>query len=162
MELGHRQGGNNNPYCQDNELTWIDWQKADSNLTSFAAHVLHLRSTLGCFADHWYQPAKGDTSAQLEWRQPDGRAMAVMDWQDEHQRGLLCRIDRTSPADTPLVLLFNPHDQALRFALPKGQWRILLDSAQPNGRPQPAEGQGFDALVCLPPSTLMLLQDTKE
>src|SRR5204862_8268360 len=53
-ELGHTQGGNNNPYCQDNVGTWIDWRAADAALIGFTARVIALRRRLRPLADRWY------------------------------------------------------------------------------------------------------------
>ena len=52
-ELGHRQGGNNNPYCQDNELTWIDWSEADDDLIEFTGRLIALRRRLLPLANRW-------------------------------------------------------------------------------------------------------------
>ena len=53
-ELGHTQGGNNNPYCQDNPITWINWEAADTDLLAFTQYVIGLRHHLQPFANLWY------------------------------------------------------------------------------------------------------------
>jgi len=59
-EMGHTQQGNNNPYCQDNPITWIEWSRADEALIGYSAHLIALRRSLLPLADTWHADAAGD------------------------------------------------------------------------------------------------------
>ena len=144
-ELGHSQGGNNNPYCQDNATTWIDWSKADEALTDFCARLIVLRRQLQPLADVWH----GETD--LRWQLPDGGAPDTGDWHDHAQRGIGVRIERPGRSETPLLLLFNPGDRELGFRLPSGRWQLLLDSSA-----EAPPASGVDCRV--PARSLLLLQ----
>jgi glycogen operon protein len=122
-ELGHSQGGNNNPYCQDNPTTWIAWSSADEQLTDFCARLIALRHHLQPLADAWYD------GTGLRWQLPDGSALAHADWHDHARRGIGVHIHRPGRTARPLLLLLNPTDHELEFRLPAGRWQLLLDSS---------------------------------
>ncbi len=146
-EVGHTQGGNNNPYCQDNATTWIDWSKADEALTDFCARLIALRRQLQPLADVWHG------EPDLRWQLPDGGTPSPGpgDWHDHAQRGIGVRIERPGRSAQPLLLLFNPGDRDLAFQLPAGRWQPLLDSSAE------APAAMGDAFV-MPARSLLLLQ----
>ena len=144
-ELGHSQGGNNNPYCQDNATTWIDWSVADDALTDFCARLIALRHHLQPLPDVW----QGETN--LRWQLPDGHPPGHADWNDHAQRGIGVRIDRPGRSSQPLLLLFNPGDHERMFRLPPGNWQTLLDSSTE----APAAAKDTCAM---PARSLLLLQ----
>ena len=133
-EIGHSQGGNNNPYCQDNATTWIDWSKADADLAAFVARVLELRRQARPFGMQWYN---GLTDAlglyDLSWLEPDGSALQGEAWRNPRSRALACLIGRPGHARAPLLLLVNAAQQDQSFRLPAGVWQSVLDSAEPRG-----------------------------
>jgi len=133
-ELGHTQGGNNNPYCQDNATTWIDWSAADDALISFTARVLWLRRQALPFGNHWYS---GLTDAlglhDLAWMQRDGAPLQGGAWDDPLERVLGCLIGSPGRARAPLLLLVNADAVDHGFMLPAGVWQAMLDSSQPTG-----------------------------
>jgi glycogen debranching enzyme GlgX len=132
-ELGHGQGGNNNPYCQDNVTTWIDWTMADDALIEFTAHLIALRRGLQPLDGRWYDGlVSGAGLPDLTWLQPRGASLSVADWQDGQQRALGVLIGAPGRASQPLVLLFNAQHEDVEFALPPGRWRVLIDSVSPN------------------------------
>jgi glycogen operon protein len=142
-ELGHTQRGNNNPYCQDNAITWIDWSSADEALTSFTARVVALRRAWQPFANAWYKPEPGPQN--LAWFDTDGSALSDAAWNDAARRTLGCRIETAGRAAGPLVMLFNgePHDTA--FRLPAGGWLVHLDTSRSDGGDiTPADGPHID------------------
>jgi len=144
-ELGHSQGGNNNPYCQDNPTTWIDWPTADEALTDFCARLIALRRQLQPLADVW----QGETD--LHWQLPDGSKPSPGDWHDHAQRGIGVHILRPGRSGVPLLLLFNPGEHELMFRLPAGRWKLLLDSS--------AEAPAVTQQACVMPArSLLLLQ----
>ena len=133
-ELGHSQGGNNNPYCQDNATTWINWTLADPMLIAFTARVLRLRHQLLPLGHQWYSglpTARGP--ADLAWMRASGESMQVQSWNDTGDGVLGCLIGKPGRATTPLLLLVNPDPRDCPFALPPGPWQALLDSADPQG-----------------------------
>ncbi len=136
-ELGHTQNGNNNPYCQDNSITWIDWESADAELLAFTQHVLALRRELVPFANHWYRGERSANGvADLDWFKPDGATLKPEDWQHGTARSLACLIGQPGRAQSPLLLLMNAHNCAEMFQIPDGQWNVLLATHTPNGHPE--------------------------
>ncbi|HRH87441.1 MAG TPA: glycogen debranching protein GlgX [Rubrivivax sp.] len=132
-ELGHSQQGNNNPYCQDNPTTWIDWSQADEQLTAFCARLIALRREQLPLADDWYDDAADRPG--LRWRLPDGHTPSTGDWHRGVHEGIGLLIERPGRGPRPLLLLFNPGEHELRFDLPAGRWRTLLDSAAADAAP---------------------------
>jgi glycogen debranching enzyme GlgX len=139
-ELGHSQKGNNNPYCQDNETTWIDWTKADQPLTVFASYVIRLRRRLQPLGSHWYT-GHGDLHGvrDLTWLQEDGSLLQGDAWQDVGAAVLGCLIGRPGKALAPLMILVNAGRLARPFALPAGEWHVALDTMYPTGKPHAAK-----------------------
>jgi glycogen operon protein len=137
-ELGHTQQGNNNAYCQDSPIGWIDWAHADASLLEFCAHLLALRRRWLPLGPHWYT---GRPDAQgrpdLAWLRRNGSAPTVADWDSRLSRVLGALIGAPGRAGAPpLLLLFNAGDEDVDFALPEGRWQALLDSVEPDGRPR--------------------------
>jgi glycogen operon protein len=129
-ELGHGQRGNNNPYCQDNETTWIDWSRADDALVAFTARLIALRRELLPLGVRWYSGrADADGVEDLSWWGANGERLQGDDWSATASRAVAARIDAPGKAQQPLLLLVNPQADAVSFALPAGAWRVLVDSA---------------------------------
>ena len=137
-ELGHGQGGNNNPYCQDNALTWIDWARADESLIEFTAFVVDLRKRLQPLGHRWYTglpDARG--RHDLTWQRRTGQALSAEDWRSRMSRILGAWIGAPGGLEGgghPLLLIVNARDFDADFMLPQGAWRGELDSAEPDGR----------------------------
>jgi len=157
-ELGHSQGGNNNPYCQDNPITWIDWSRADDGLVDYCATLVALRRRLLPLANTWYADAAGD--AGLTWLQPSGEPLSGADWNDHAARAIGVRIGRPGLSTRPLLLLVNASDREHDFQLPPGHWQALLDSSAPRGMPALAAVDQPE--LHLAARCLVLLQLTKD
>jgi glycogen operon protein len=158
-ELGHTQGGNNNPYCQDNETTWIDWASADQSLIDYTAHLLQLRRTLLPMAARWYTglpDAKG--RHDLAWLRRTGETMAPEHWNNRMSRILGAWIGSPGRGGRPLLLLLNGRDMDASFVLPPGRWRCELDSTRADGRSAWRQGAGEDSCL-LPARSVMLMRD---
>jgi len=156
-ELGHTQHGNNNPYCQDNETTWIDWSRADESLIAFTAHVIALRRRYLPLAQRWYtglQDMRG--RHDLSWLRRDGQAMTLADWNDRVSRVLGAYIGAPGRTDSPLLLLVNAVDADTGFRLPPGDWHAELDTAEPDGR---IRWRGSDVDYPLRARSLVLLRN---
>ncbi|MFZ4480884.1 MAG: glycogen debranching enzyme GlgX, partial [Rhodoferax sp.] len=134
-ELGQTQGGNNNPYCQDNRITWIDWAGADTELIAYTRHVIGLRHLLLPFANHWYSGVADALGRHdIAWLNADGSPLQGDDWHDPWQRGFVCLIGTPGRSAKPLLMLFNAGRHAQTFQLPAGAWQALLDTSQACGR----------------------------
>ncbi|HME23993.1 MAG TPA: glycogen debranching protein GlgX [Acetobacteraceae bacterium] len=147
-EFGRSQGGNNNAYCQDNEVSWLDWGMAASPagvaLTAYVAKLSALRRehpVLRCpdFLHGKAYPAPG--IADIAWFDQSGAAISIEAWNDVEQRTLILRrsMQDTGGEVTILSLLLNPEDRPSDFRLPAPHLpsRVLLDSAEPDAGERP-------------------------
>ncbi|MEO8543292.1 MAG: glycogen debranching protein GlgX [Burkholderiaceae bacterium] len=133
-ERGQTQGGNNNPYNQDNETTWLDWSQTDTNLTAFTARLLKLRRAAMPLGADWYSGHQDPLGlCDLCWMRSDGRTMEQADWHDTSCRTLACLIGRPGRARAPMLLLVNAGTTAETFHLPGGVWQCLLDTSDARG-----------------------------
>lgn len=130
-EIGRTQQGNNNAYCQDNEISWIDWASADQKLYDFTRKLIEFRKSHPVFCRRrWFQgqPIKGRGLEDIAWFLPDGKEMADENWNEDYARSLGVFLNghgiRTpGPTGDPVVdddfyLIFNAHDDVLDFTLP--------------------------------------------
>ena len=155
-ELGHTQLGNNNPYCQDNATTWLDWEQADDDLTAFTARVIQLRRALLPLGSDWYSGLTDPLGLHdLTWLEPDGSRVQGDAWQDRTVQALGCLMGLPGRARAPLLLLVNANPQTVPFMLPAGVWTALLDSTDPRGHTR-WQGQG-ETPFSLPAHSLVLL-----
>jgi glycogen debranching enzyme GlgX len=146
-ESGHSQQGNNNPYCQDNETSWINWQSKDQPLIEFTRNVIELRNR--------FQPLSGAWgSTKISWFNANGTAMTDTDWHHAQEHTLACLIHQ-SEARNPLLFLFNPNQKQEEFQLPQGHWHCLLDTSFDNGQPSTEAHHQHNLTV--QSNTLMLL-----
>ena len=126
-EGGRSQGGNNNAYCQDNAITWIDWSRLDDGLIAHTAFLSALRKRFdGLSAQSFFTGADGD----VVWATAGGEPMTVADWEDEQGATLTMVIrtpDRETGRDTRLAILLNRAREGRRFRLPPSGrgWRLL-------------------------------------
>ena len=133
-ELGHSQRGNNNPYCQDNDTTWIDWAVADQDLIAFTSRVLTLRQQTLPFGNHWYSGLTDPLGLHdLAWLQADGSPLQGDAWRDPASHVMGCLIGKPGGAKAPLLLLINPEHADCPFMLPAGVWQAVLDTSHPRG-----------------------------
>ena len=124
-EMGQSQGGNNNAYCQDNEITWLDWTEGRDDLTAFVAEVTALRRELSVFRAARFEVADdAPLLTRARWYHPAGREMTPEDWQDD-TLGLFAK--RMERGDEDVFVILNAgHDG--EFALPDDAWTLRLDS----------------------------------
>jgi glycogen operon protein len=153
-EFGRTQAGNNNVYCQDNELAWIDWKldPAATDLLSFTQRALALRHDHPVFRRRRFftgEAAKGGQSdvGDIAWFTPGGQTMGEDDWHQSYARAVatflngerLVAPDKRGRKviDDSFLILFNAHYEDIQFTLPPadyGQWwSVILDTAEDDG-----------------------------
>ncbi len=155
-ELGHTQNGNNNTYCQDNELTWLNWELSEEQqrFLEFVKRAARLRLEQPVFQRRKFflgRPIRGSDVKDVSWLEPSGSEMSDEDWAAGFVKCLGARLagdiigevdERGEPivGDTLLVLL-NAHHEAIPFTLPltkdDARWECLLDTAADDSRPAP-------------------------
>jgi len=148
-EIGRTQNGNNNGYAQDNELSWIHWDKADAPLMEFVAAIAHLRKEHPTFRRSRFfdgrpvRRAQGEPLPDIGWLAPDGKAMAPEDWDSGFGRsigvflnggGIRGKDVRGEPiTDVHFLILLNAHTESVEFTLPEDEyasaWEIVVDTA---------------------------------
>ena len=155
-ELGHSQCGNNNAYAQDNEISWIDWAKADRSLRDWTARLVAIRHDHPAFRDNRFltgQPLADSFLADVAWFAAKGRAMDIPDWNDPH--GPVLVMVPSAQGDRA-ALAINRGRIPATITLPEIRtgyvWQILADSSAP-GRPV----TGIEADTVIPPRTILVL-----
>ena len=134
-ELGHTQRGNNNAYCQDNELSWLDWEHVDEEFMSFCAGLVAFRRQHPVFRRRRFfegLPIIGSELSDIGWFRPDGAEMTEKDWQTGFAKSLGVFLNGDALpdpdprgrrlSDDSFLLLFNAHHGDVRFMLPRRAW----------------------------------------
>ncbi|SNX70574.1 glycogen operon protein [Cereibacter ovatus] len=151
-EIGNGQGGNNNAYCQDNPIGWVDWPAADQALAAFVARLSALRKSLPVLRQKGFlhgRPRPSDGLADVIWRRPDGQSPGPHDWHSPRFRciGLEIRgdADRPDSGESPVFIVLNA-GEAVRLVLPETarDWLLVLDTTRPDAAPEPFRG-GLEA-----------------
>lgn len=140
-EGGRSQQGNNNAYCQDNEITWMDWSALEPDLVDHAAMLAAMRKRFPVFSEAGLFTGNGD----VEWIAPSGAPMQVSDWEDPDNRVfgmVLSTGDRQTGNTTRLAILFNRGHDGTGFSLPGTGWREL-SSDEPWGGSLPSRSVRF-------------------
>jgi len=170
-ELGRTQRGNNNAWCQDNELSWFDWDAADGELLAFVRQLIRLRREHPVFRRASFfsgTSVRGSGLPDVWWFRTDGRRMTQRDWQqpDAHTLGVFLNgreiPERTQRgeeiADDSFLLLFNASASPIEFTLPTRRFgrAWVVELATGEGAP---EGEiGSRARVTVPDRSLTLLR----
>jgi isoamylase len=144
-EIGRTQRGNNNGYCQDNPLSWLDWDSLDSGLLQFVQKLIQLRNRHPLFRRRTFFRGRAVRDPQMKdisWLNIDGTEMSDEDWNKSSARSLgvlisgrgLTERDELGRLveDDDLLLLLNAHDQTIAFTLPgrEGErWDALIDTS---------------------------------
>jgi isoamylase len=178
-ERGRTQGGNNNAYCQDNEISWFDWSanERDEKLFDFTKRLIQIRREHPVLhRRHFFQgrPIHGMDIQDIVWYQPDGSEMTDEQWRSGSVRALGMLLNGTGMTelnergeeltDDVLLLLINGHDETQEFTLPGSKdgprWEVLLDTNLPGTEDERTAkpGEVFE----LQPRTLVLLRQPKE
>ncbi|MBY6364543.1 glycogen debranching protein GlgX [Rhodococcoides corynebacterioides] len=127
-ELARSQGGNNNAYCQDNEISWYDWEKADDELVAFTTALITLRREHPGLRPVWYRHAESDGDRDtVDFQRADGVAMGDEDWNDGASKSLAV-LYKSSAEDTVFLWLLNAAETPVEFTLPDESWTLALSS----------------------------------
>jgi glycogen operon protein len=142
-EAGRTQGGNNNVYCQDNEISWFDWSSIDEDLLAFTTALIALRRAHPVFhRRRWFQgrPLRG--TPDLLWLKPEGTTMTEADWNEGHQTcvGMFLNGDGiASPGprgervvDDSFLVLINASPDPRKWSVSGAwgeRWHRILDTA---------------------------------
>jgi isoamylase len=167
-ERGRTQQGNNNAYCQDNEITWFDWSSADAELLAFTRRLLALRKEHPVFRRRRY--LAGAEASELGWFTPAGTPMTAADWADPSALSLAVYLDGSDGPDraedgTPLLdddflALFNAWWEPLDFVIPATRaglvWRAEMDSYDPAAPAVAPQHHAGDRLTVGPRSVVVL------
>jgi len=165
-ERWRTQHGNNNAYCQDSEISWIDWKSTpdSESILAFTRSVIALRRRIRGFRRASYfngkpNPLTGHTD--VEWYDPTGKPMNHDSWHAPETRFFAAHLDASVisvPAipdeiTDPVILMFNGSDSVVFYALPEGSWKLLLDTAQD----ELVQKSEFKTFACAPRSVACLV-----
>jgi len=172
-EIGRTQGGNNNAYCQDNEIAWYDWDGADADLLEFTRSLITLRRQHPALRRRgWFQgrPLHGSGVRDIAWFRPDGSMMSDADWQDGAVTSLQVLLSGSMAlpnargervVDSPLLLLFNAGFDAFEFVVPPSEiddpWHVRLDTVR-GEHDQPPGPVPVGGAVTLPGRSVVVME----
>ena len=151
-EMGRTQNGNNNAYCQDNEISWVDWDlsPADRSFLAFVRRMIRIRKDHPAFKRrNFFQGRKiqGADVKDITWLNPDGQEMSDDEWDNSFARSLGLQMAGYSEdqydtegrpeVDDDFVLLFNAHHEEIPFTIPPNpedaRWEVLVDTSYAAG-----------------------------
>ena len=156
-EIGRTQQGNNNAYCQDNPISWLDWEHADTGFLEFCRRTVALYRRHPVFRRRqWFQGRSIRGGTDIGWFRPDGGAMSDADWNHSFAKAMTIYLNGAAiPSrdtrgqrilDDSFCLLFNAHHDALSFRLPAADalggadgWRCVLDTSAAAPTADPTE-----------------------
>ena len=141
-EMGRTQQGNNNAYCQDNEITWLDWGDQDTGLLTFTRRLIALRQAHPVFRRNRF--LAGAEAADLRWYTPAGAYPEAGDWSDPNALAIALYLDGSDDpdqapdgtwlVDDDFLVLVNAWWEPLDFTLPDAReqaaWQAEIDSYQ--------------------------------
>jgi isoamylase len=166
-EFGRSQQGNNNAYCQDGPLSWLDWSTVDAGLLEFTRRLIgFVRQVPGLRLARWLDGRPTDKSSEkdVSWFGPDGVEFGMLDWDRAARRALCVHVACHPDASAELLakeldrclFLFNADAEAVPFTVPAavaGPWRLAFDTAASDA--SGTERRGGE-IILLPPSSAQL------
>ncbi|HCH22037.1 glycogen debranching protein GlgX [Bifidobacterium sp. UBA6881] len=179
-EVARTQRGNNNAYCQDNAISWTDWNLDEDkkDLLAFVSKMIHLRLEHPVLHRRRFFTGRepgdaGDGIPQVEWMDHTGSIMDMEDWSNTHAFSVMIYLNGSDipetdwygnkMVDNDFILIFNAHYEPIMFTLPDEKygkkWRLIVDTHNPKG-PELNYEAGF-AITAQPRSFLLLMSDTK-
>jgi isoamylase len=178
-EIGRTQHGNNNVYCQDSELSWMDWSLVDKNSDQleFTRKVTALRKRHPVFRRRRFfdgEPIRtGDEVRDIAWLTPAGKEMTHQDWGAEFDKCIAVFLNGEAipepdargqqVVDDSFLLCFNAHDHAVDFIVPDDdyakEWTAVLDTTDPTGEVKRVVNDGDE--VSLPGRAVLVFRKTR-
>jgi glycogen operon protein len=177
-ELWRTQRGNNNPYCHDSELTWVDWRLDDEGraMLDVARALTAFRKRHVVFRRHEFMRGEriaGSAHKDILWLRPDGAEMTASDWAEPEEAALAFLLDGTAfagahddseaPRDASFVVFLNGERDVTAFILPSSAadqvWRIVVDTRE---RPRVGEAARGGQRLDLDAGALLVLTDAGE
>ncbi|WP_367045862.1 glycogen debranching protein GlgX [Streptomyces sp. Je 1-332] len=152
-EFARTQGGNNNAYCQDNEIAWVRWPQGESRQLEFTRAMAWLRRDHPVFRRRRFfhgRPVEGthDELSDIAWFTPEGEEMTQEDWDASQARALTVFLNGNAISepgtrgeritDDSFLMMFNASDQPLEFVVPVNhgrQWEVIVDTSLAEGVP---------------------------
>jgi glycogen operon protein len=167
-ERGRTQQGNNNAYCQDNQISWFDWSTADDELLAFTRRLVAFRKQHPVFRRRRF--LAGAEASKLGWFTPAGTPMTAADWANASARSLTIYLDGsddpdraadgTAMVDDDFLALFNAWWEPLGFVIPATRaglmWRAEIDSYDPAAPAGAPRRQAGDRVTVGPRSVVVL------
>jgi isoamylase len=181
-EIGRTQVGNNNAYCQDNEVSWYDWDNQSSDVLAWARALVQMRRVHPVFRRRRFfqdrplrQVGASPAEAEVGWFRPDGVPMTDADWAGGYAQSLAMLLNGSSPSepdlhgrlipDASFYLALNAWEQPLGFRLPDqkwgGPWHVVLDTCDDRPAYKPAIIEA-SSTVLLVGHHFVVLQQTTE
>jgi glycogen operon protein len=171
-EMGHTQGGNNNAYCQDNEISWLDWANVDEDMLAFTRRVIALRAAQPVLHRQRFfsgQVGRGVRRKDIAWFRRDGQEMQDRHWGNAKRQSLGALLNGELIPDRgprgeritgdSLLLLFHSNHEDTLWQLPSGwgeEWEVILDTAVPDEPPGTRRCLGGEALTVTSRSLVIL------
>jgi len=175
-EMARTTQGNNNTYCQDNELSWFDWELSaeEGALLTFSQKLIEFRQSHPIFSRHqWFfgREIHGSGVVDIGWFHPDGTGIDDRAWNDSSTKALsiflngaeIPNLDARGQRilDDSFLLFFNPSPEELTFTIPKSietkQWQVVLDTYAPTGFVENGKTYNRDDVVTVRARSLIVL-----
>ncbi|WJZ03105.1 glycogen debranching protein GlgX [Corynebacterium freiburgense] len=178
-EMGRTQAGNNNVYCQDSELSWIDWAqvKEYATLHGFTKRLLRIRANHPVFRRRRFFSGGplGDedlTQRDIAWLVPSGKLMTQGDWDFQFGKSLMVYINGNAITeldergqritDDSFIMCFNAYHECIEFTLPDARfgrrWKLIVDTTEETGYPLTEEIIAAGGTLEVPARSTMLLK----
>ena len=146
-ELSRTQQGNNNSYCQDNEISWINWEGKDNDLLQYTSKLIHFRNDHAAFSrKNWFRgkPVKGNGLDDIVWFLPDGSLMTPEHWNQDFAKSVAFYLngqglhsvnsEGEKVVDDNFYIIFNAHIEPVNYKLPDSEyakdWNLVLDTSK--------------------------------
>ncbi|MGV7220892.1 MAG: glycogen debranching protein GlgX [Nitrospinales bacterium] len=165
-ELGWTQRGNNNAYCQDNDISWLNWELDEDQkyFLNFTTQIIQIRKNYPILRQNFYFEgiAEKEGTKDIIWLSPHGRELNSDDWGNDSLGAFGFLLNQKISSKTPdsLLILINPEDKEIPFSLTemtKNYWEVLLDTNQTKKKQMPKQME-FKDFFLLPNNSLMIFR----
>ena len=171
-EIGRTQRGNNNAYCQDNEVSWLDWVRADAAFQGFCRELITYRSSNPVLRRSYFLTGvpNGRGLPDAAWFTPSAQEMGWEHW-SEHLRQVVVwlngELEESGPRGerirgTTVLMAFNADEHAMEMVVPAEKWgrswRVRIDTAEAGGAPEHGAEVGPQETLAVHGRSLVLLE----